>query len=118
MRRTGSATISSSRLKSASASRQAASGRGGDAIVEKPVHLNPEEQPQSGEAAACEESRDSRRDFLKCAIGAVAAAAAGSALSQPAPAQGTLGPPFVNPAGVASKNGKLPAGLELANEYT
>jgi FtsP/CotA-like multicopper oxidase with cupredoxin domain len=84
--------------------------------MNKPETENSDHQsPESGPAPA-EEAPSSRRDFLRNALGATSALALSPFVESPAEAQTPAQAPFANPAGVASKNGKLRAVMELNSE--
>src|SRR6516164_1005169 len=84
--------------------------------MNKPETENSDHQsPESGPAAA-EEAPASRRDFLRNTLGAASALALAPLVASPAEAQIPAQAPFANPAGVASKNGKLRAVMELNSE--
>ena len=84
--------------------------------MQKPGSANSENQQAESVPARTEDPPASRRDFLRNALGAASAVALAPLIPSPAEAQIPAGAPFANPAGIASKNGKLRAVMELNSE--
>ena len=85
--------------------------------MQKPGSENPENQQPESVPAGQADTPASRREFLRNAMGAVAAVALTPLLPSPAEGQIPAGAPFANPAGLTSKNGKLRAVMELNSEF-
>jgi FtsP/CotA-like multicopper oxidase with cupredoxin domain len=84
--------------------------------MQKPGSTNLESQQPEPAPAGQSDTPASRRDFLRNALDAASAIALAQLIPCPAEAQIPAGAPFANPAGIASKNGKLRAIMELNSE--
>src|SRR5260370_31490632 len=84
--------------------------------MQKPGSVNLESQQPEPVSAGQADTPASRRGFLRNALGAASAVALAPLIPSPAEAQIPAGAPFANPAGIASKNRKLPAVMGLNSE--